>query len=102
VGGYDKHSDFLPLFLAFRGKVKAVLASGVNIPAIKAAADQAGYGQVIECREGLFEMVKLAKKMAEPGDTVLLSPAAASWGIYSDFEERGRHFKQIVREICGK
>jgi UDP-N-acetylmuramoylalanine--D-glutamate ligase len=102
VGEYDKHSDFLPLFNAFRGKVKSVLASGVNVPAIKAAADKAGYGQIIECTGGLLEMLKLAKSMAVPGDTVLLSPAAASWGVYSDFEERGRHFKQITREICLK
>jgi UDP-N-acetylmuramoylalanine--D-glutamate ligase len=102
VGEYDKHSDFLPLFNAFRGKVKAVLASGINVPAIKAAADKAGYGQVIECGGDLLKMVKLAKSMAVPGDAVLLSPAAASWGIYSDFEERGRHFKQITREICLK
>ncbi|OQB24625.1 MAG: UDP-N-acetylmuramoylalanine--D-glutamate ligase [Firmicutes bacterium ADurb.Bin182] len=100
VGEYDKHSDFLPLFNAFGGKVKAVLASGVNVPAIKESADKAGFTNLFECREGLREMVGLAKCLAEPGDTVLLSPAAASWGIYSDFEERGRHFKQIVHEIC--
>ena len=44
-------------------------------------------------------MVKLAESMAKPGDTVLLSPAAASWGMFDDFEHRGRVFKDIVKKL---
>lgn len=99
VGEYDKHSDFEPLFRAFGGRIKAVLASGLNIPAIQKAAHRVGFKPVYECRNDLKLMVEQAKKLAEPGDAVLLSPAAASWGLFEDFEQRGRVFKQIVNEM---
>lgn len=99
VGEYDKHSDFTPLFEAFGGRIKAVLASGLNIPAIKRAAKEAGFAPVIECQNDLAQMVDSARSLAEPGDTVLLSPAAASWGLFEDFEHRGRVFKDVVFKL---
>ena len=100
VGEYDKHSDFEPLFRAFGGRIKAVLASGLNIPAIQNAARRVGFKPVYECRNDLKLMVEQAKSLAVPGDAVLLSPAAASWGLFEDFEQRGRVFKQIVNELA--
>jgi UDP-N-acetylmuramoylalanine--D-glutamate ligase len=43
--------------------------------------------------------VRLGLELAAPGDTVLLSPASASWDMYSCFEERGDHFKKLVDEL---
>lgn len=99
VGEYDKFSDFVPLFKEFNGKVKAVIASGKTVPEILTAADVTGFTNVVVCSDGLKEMVKLAESMAKPGDTVLLSPAAASWGMFDDFEHRGRVFKDIVKKL---
>ena len=45
------------------------------------------------------ECVKKAFEMAEPGDTVLLSPACASWDMYDNFEQRGDHFKECVSRL---
>ena len=99
VGEYDKFSDFVPLFKEFNGKVKAVIASGKTVPEILTAAAATGFTNVVVCSDGLKEMVKLAESMAKPGDTVLLSPAAASWGMFDDFEHRGRVFKDIVKKL---
>ena len=99
VGEYDKFSDFVPLFKEFNGKVKAVIASGKTVPEILTAADATGFTNVVVCSDGLKEMVKLAESMAKPGVTVLLSPAAASWGMFDDFEHRGRVFKDIVKKL---
>lgn len=99
VGEYDKKSDFYPLFEAFGDRIKAVVASGLNVPAIFAAAQKAGYEAVYKT-EGAFEnQIAFAAKLAKPGDAVLLSPAAASWGMFSDYEERGRQFKEIVKSM---
>ena len=45
------------------------------------------------------EAVEMASKMAEEGDTVLLSPACASWDMYTSFEQRGEHFKALVDKL---
>jgi UDP-N-acetylmuramoylalanine--D-glutamate ligase len=99
VGNYDKKSDFLPLFQAFDGKIKAVIASGINVPAIMDAAKRAGYTNVHTFEGDLDALLREAKELTCEGDTVLLSPAAASWGIFSDYEERGREFKKAVMRI---
>ncbi|MDO4568401.1 MAG: UDP-N-acetylmuramoyl-L-alanine--D-glutamate ligase [Clostridia bacterium] len=99
VGEYDKYSDFEPLFREFDGKVKAVIVSGITVPEVLDAARKTGYPNVSVCDGGLKEMVQMARKLASPGDAVLLSPAAASWGMFDDFEHRGRVFKEIVRKL---
>lgn len=99
VGNYDKKSDFLPLFQAFNGKVKAVLVSGCNTDAICAAAKACGFTALEKCGDDLADMVEKARKIAKAGDTVLLSPAAASWGVFENYEERGRIFKAIVNAL---
>lgn len=99
VGNYDKKSDFVPLFEAFNGRVKAVIASGLNVKAIKLAAEKTGFSPVYVNDGPMVDMLKQAEELAESGDTVLLSPAAASWGIYDNYEQRGEIFKQLVNKL---
>ena len=99
VGNYDKKSDFVPLFEAFAGKIKAVIASGCNVPAILAAAGKTGYTAVTVNDGPMEDMLCEAAAMAKPGDAVLLSPAAASWGIYESYEQRGEIFKELVNRM---
>ncbi len=99
VGNYDKKSDFVPLFEAFNGRVKAVIASGLNVKAIKLAAEKTGYSPVYVNDGPMIDMLKQAEELAQSGDTVLLSPAAASWGIYDNYEQRGEIFKRLVNEL---
>lgn len=99
VGNYDKKSDFAPLFEAFNGRVKAVIASGCNVPAIKLAAEKTGYSPVYVNDGPMIDMLKQAQTLAQSGDAVLLSPAAASWGIYDNYEQRGEIFKELVRQM---
>lgn len=99
VGNYDKQSDFTPLFRCFGDRVKGVVASGINVPAIMAAANRTGFRNIIVEDESFEKMVCAARDMAKEGYSVLLSPAAASWGMFTDFEERGRAFKAIVNAL---
>lgn len=99
VGEYDKQSDFTPLFRAFGDTVKAVVASGINVPAIMAAANRTGFRNIYVENTSFEAMVRKATELAGPGYNVLLSPAAASWGMFTDYEERGRVFKDIVRGL---
>jgi UDP-N-acetylmuramoylalanine--D-glutamate ligase len=47
----------------------------------------------------MSECVRTAASIAAPGDNVVLSPACASWDMYDNFEQRGRHFKELVKEL---
>ncbi|KXG78482.1 UDP-N-acetylmuramoylalanine--D-glutamate ligase [Fervidicola ferrireducens] len=96
AGGYDKKVDFRPFVRAFFGKVKKVVLIGATADQIEKTAKEEGFYEV-EKASSMHEAVKIAKKSAEPGDTVLLSPACASWDMFSNFEERGRAFKEAVR-----
>lgn len=97
LGGYDKHNAFEPLFQAFQDKVKAVVALGVTAPKILEAAHKTGFSPIYHCPGSFREAVDMARDLASSGDTVLLSPACASWDMFPNFEVRGRDFKDIVR-----
>lgn len=99
VGNYDKQSDYRPVFRCFNGRVKACIVNGSNTEAIMKAAADEGYTAIHACMGGLEEMILDALDIAESGDAVLLSPACASWGMFTDYEERGRFFKQIVNSL---
>jgi UDP-N-acetylmuramoylalanine--D-glutamate ligase len=98
LGGYDKKSDFVPLFRAFGDTVKAVIVLGSTASKIIDAAQEAGYERYIKAN-GFEDAVLKAYSIAEAGDVVLLSPACASWDMFEDFEHRGREFKRIVEEL---
>ena len=71
---------------------------GKTAPAIKAAAEKLGFTACVMAVD-MDECVREAFRLAEPGDTVLLSPACASWDMYTSFEKRGEHFKECVKAL---
>jgi UDP-N-acetylmuramoylalanine--D-glutamate ligase len=100
AGGYDKHSDFTDFINAFEGKVKHMLLIGETAEQIKKTAEGLGFTN-ISMENDMGSCVRLGFELAGEGDTVLLSPACASWDMYTCFEERGEHFKENVRELMG-
>jgi len=78
-------------------KVMAMLQEdGFEDTQIIETAKQAGFAPIHHCAGSFEEAVHMARDLAEPGDTVLLSPACASWDMFPNFEVRGRVFKEIV------
>jgi len=98
AGGYDKGSDFSNFIKAFNRKVKHVVLFGETAEKIKKAAENLDYFN-ITIQENMDKCVKEAYNIAEKGDTVLFSPACASWDIYPNFEMRGLHFKECVKSL---
>lgn len=97
AGGYDKGMEFVEFASAFKGKVKKLILLGETKHKLAEAADQVGFKEYIFV-DTFEEAVKAAKASALPGDCVLLSPACASWGMFSNYEERGRIFKELVHK----
>ncbi|MDP2999271.1 MAG: UDP-N-acetylmuramoyl-L-alanine--D-glutamate ligase [Bryobacterales bacterium] len=96
LGGKDKGSDYTPLIQPLRAKARAVLLIGA------AAEKIAGHlgASVPLIRAGVIDAaVCQAYARAEPGDTVLLAPACASFDQFSSYEHRGRVFKDLVRAL---
>ncbi len=98
AGGYDKNSSFDAFVAAFDGKVKAVMLLGKTATKIKEAAEKAGFTNSIILKD-METCVREAYRIAKPGDVVLLSPACASWDMYTSFEQRGEHFKSCVSAL---
>ena len=96
LGGYDKHSDFTELFASFDGRVKACVLLGQTADKLFAAATAVGFAQSCHRADSLAQAVVIARSLAGVGDTVLLSPACASWGMFENYEQRGRMFKELV------
>ncbi len=99
LGGSNKNSDYTPVFNAFGGKVKAVVAYGFTRDQIERDAKKTGYSPIYICDGPFEDAVRLAKSLAQEGDDVLLSPACASYDMFANFEERGRVFKELVRSF---
>ena len=100
AGGYDKHIPYAPLGEEIPGRVKTLVLTGPTGPKIREAVLAAGgkTPKLLE-RADFREAVLAAAGEAQPGDTVLLGPASASFDAFKNFEERGNTFKQIVREL---
>ena len=98
AGGEGKGQDFSPLADAFRGKVREAVLIGQDAPAIAAALKG-----VCETRSAasMEEAVTEAKRVARPGDTVLLSPACASFDMFRDYGHRGDVFAAAVLKLKG-
>ena len=95
AGGYDKGMDFSEFAEAFEGKVKKLVLLGETKYKIADAAEKAGFKDYVFV-DSLEEAVRISKSAALPGDCVLLSPACASWGMFTNYEERGQIFKELV------
>lgn len=97
VGGEDKGNDYDDLLPFVNEKVKAIICLGLdNAKIIKA------FGNCVDTMvetQSMEEAVKIAYKLGERGDTVLLSPACASYDLFTNFEDRGRQFKEAVRNL---
>jgi UDP-N-acetylmuramoylalanine--D-glutamate ligase len=97
-GGYDKGGAFDEWIEAFDSKVKYLVLIGQTAKKIEETARKHGFQDIV-LLEGLQEAVQFCYEHAEPGESVLLSPACASWGMFDNYEQRGDLFKQYVREL---
>ena len=97
-GGYDKQSEYTEWINSFDGKVKKLVLIGQTREKIAEEAEKCGFHDYVFA-DSLQEAVDICYENAENGDAVLLSPACASWGMFPNYEERGRIFKDIVRNL---
>ena len=100
-GGYDKDSQFDEWIQAFDGKVKYLVLLGQTKEKIYETAKRNGFTDIIMV-ESLEEAVDTCYRLAEPGESVLLSPACASWGMFKNYEQRGDMFKEMVKKLNKK
>jgi UDP-N-acetylmuramoylalanine--D-glutamate ligase len=97
VGGVDKGNNYEELFPFVNEKVKAIICLGVDNQKLFDT-----FGNMVDVMvetQFMNEAVKIAYKIAEAGDTVLLSPACASFDLFENYEDRGRQFKDAVRNL---
>jgi UDP-N-acetylmuramoylalanine--D-glutamate ligase len=98
AGGYDKQSDYKEWIRSFDGKVKKLVLLGQTAKKIAQEAKELGFTDYVFA-DSLQEAVDICYQTAENGDTVLLSPACASWGMFPNYEVRGRMFKEMVHAL---
>ena len=97
VGGVDKGNDYEELLPLVREKVKAIVCLGLDNEKLKSV-----FFNVVDIMietAGAEEAVKVAYKLSQRGDTVLLSPACASFDLFENYQDRGRQFKDAVRNL---
>jgi UDP-N-acetylmuramoylalanine--D-glutamate ligase len=97
VGGEDKGNNYAELLPLVNEKVKAIICLGIDNSKIFEA-----FGNCVDLMvetQSMVEAVKMAYKIAEKGNTVLLSPACASFDLFENYEDRGRQFKESVRNL---
>ncbi|HEX2919832.1 MAG TPA: UDP-N-acetylmuramoyl-L-alanine--D-glutamate ligase [Bacteroidales bacterium] len=97
VGGIDKGNDYSELFELVSKKVKAIVCLGKDNKKIKEAFN--GKVPTIVEASSMVEAVRSSYYLAKKGYTVLLSPACASFDLFKNYEDRGRQFKEAVRNL---
>ena len=97
LGGVDKGNDYSELMALVHEKVKAIICLGVDNKKIIDA-----FGNIVDMMvevDNMRDAVNTARHIAEKGDTVLLSPACASFDLFENYEDRGNQFKREVRNL---
>jgi UDP-N-acetylmuramoylalanine--D-glutamate ligase len=97
AGGVDKGNDYAALLPIVKDKVKALICLGTDNSKLLAAFKD--HIPVIEEASSALEAVSKAYRAGKKGDTVLLSPACASFDLFENYEDRGKQFKMAVREL---
>lgn len=98
AGGYDKHSEYDEWIGEFGDKVKYLVLIGQTRDKIAECARAHGFNDIMYA-EDMEEAVHVCAAYADAGDSVLLSPACASWGMFANYEQRGDIFKECVRNL---
>jgi UDP-N-acetylmuramoylalanine--D-glutamate ligase len=97
IGGVDKGNDYSELTSLVHEKVKAIICLGIDNKKIVDA-----FCNIVDMMvevDNMKDAVNIAKHIAEKGDTVLLSPACASFDLFQNYEDRGNQFKNAVRNL---
>jgi UDP-N-acetylmuramoylalanine--D-glutamate ligase len=97
LGGQDKGNDYNEIMELIQEKVKAIVCMGLDNAPIHAAFDNV-VTDIVDTQSA-SEAVRAAYTLAGNGDTVLLSPACASFDLFKNYEDRGRQFKEAVRTL---
>ena len=97
VGGVDKGNEYDTLLPLIRTKAKAIICLGVDNDKLKETFE--GITDIFIETQSMSEAVKISHKVAAPRDTVLLSPACASFDLFKNYEDRGDQFKNAVRNL---
>ena len=101
LGGFDREIDYTPLIdYLLKNPVKHILYTGKAGNRMHEMLQKAGYQGDIKNFKDLNEAFEIIKSLSKNGDVCLLSPAAASYDQYRNFEERGRVFKTLSREFA--
>lgn len=98
LGGKDKGNDYREIEELVRRKCRALVYLGADNAKLHSFFDPMGL-PVADVNSGMKEAVEAAYRLAQPGDTVLLSPCCASFDLFQSYEDRGEQFKQYVREL---
>jgi UDP-N-acetylmuramoylalanine--D-glutamate ligase len=107
AGGRDKAMEWDQWADVVRIRAKSVILFGDLGPMLEARLAQeqeeaSGEAAIVRRVSTLEEAVRLAGRIARPGDVVLLSPGGTSYDAYADFAERGAHFRRLVAELAGE
>jgi UDP-N-acetylmuramoylalanine--D-glutamate ligase len=97
AGGKDKGNEYEPLFELVKERVRAIICLGADNTKLHKV-----FGGMVDNMydaKSAKEAVEIAYNIAQPGDTVLLSPACASFDLFKNFEERGSLFKEAVQKL---
>lgn len=97
-GGYDKQNEYDEWIECFDNKVKWLVLIGQTRDKIAECARTHGF-ENIKMADSFEECLALCTQLAEAGDAVLLSPACASWGMFPNYEIRGKIFKEYVNSL---
>ncbi len=103
LGGYDKHTDFTPLCEEIlKCPISRIVLIGATAGQLEQTLEKVGYHAWTHAGYDFEAAVRLAFQQANAGGNVLLSPSCASFDMFTDYEARGRIFKQIVHALEGR